>query len=463
MQENHARIEGALYNNDEKISIVAEFASKYSFFITCSDGNTITHGTEFQNLSLKIDKKDVDLGRCRMLIEPNIDGYTGQLIFTESVYDLENLFYKNKLVKLQSGFMNLQIVISHKNQIEPAFKNYIADLTYDLGVYKGYFDSADREYEKEPHHIKHSIQNALIATEGRSMMKFLDKKLEEFEDIIQTFDRKAHERHGFYLRKQILHYLLCAPFMARANLKPRGYAGDSVMMSMIYENDYRGDSTFGKIMHKHPIEHPAASAVRNRRGMIANRLAAFSKNNQRVNEPLTVLSVACGPALELDDIFLSPEDGPRFRYVLLDQDRRALHEAAENVTRIEKAMNIRLKVKYLNNSVRTMLAAPILEKQLGRFNFIYSMGLFDYLTPPVAKAVIQKLFSLLEPGGQLIVGNFFISNASKFYMEYWLDWVLYHRSEEEFRQLLDGNPAAQIEIVFEDTRSQMFLCAKKRE
>ncbi len=159
---------------------------------------------------------------------------------------------------------------------------------------------------------------------------------------------------------------------------------------------------------------------------------------------------------------MSPEDGDRYRYVLLDQDRRALLEAAENIARREKALNIRLKVDYANESVRTMLSARKLEEQLGRFNFIYSMGLFDYLTPPVAKAVIQKLFQLLEPGGELIVGNFFISNPSKFYMEYWLDWVLYHRSEEEFRHLLDNKLAAQIDIIFEDTRSQMFLCVKKR-
>jgi len=462
MQQNRVRIEGFLLRDGDEITIIAEYASKYSLFITCREGDTITHGAEFRNLSLKIAEEDVDLGQCRMLLEPNIDGYTGRLIFKKSVYDLDSLFNKNKLVKLQSAFINLPLVLSHKDKIDSTFKDYTADLTYDLGVYKSFFDSADRDYAQEPDHIKLSIQNALLATEGRSMMKFLDRKLEEFERIVLTFDREAHERHGFYLRKQIWNYILHAPFMARANLKPRGYAGDSMIMSMIYANDYSGDSTFGKIMHKHPIEHPAASAVRNRRGMIAKRLVAFSKTMQPVKNPLKVLSVACGPAFEVEDIFLSPEDGDRYRYVLLDQDRRALLEAAENITRREKALNIRLKVDYVNESVRTMLSAPKLEEQLGRFNFIYSMGLFDYLTPPVAKAVIQKFFQLLEPGGELIVGNFFVSNPSKFYMEYWLDWVLYHRSEEEFRHLLDNKLAAQIDIIFEDTRSQMFLCVKKR-
>jgi len=463
MKQTCVSIEGMLYTSDEKIAIIAVYASKYSLFIRCSEDDSIANGSEYQNLSLKIEEENVELGQCRMLPEPNIDGYDGRLIFTSTVYDLDSLFNKNKLVRLQSAFINLPLVLSHKSKIDPNFKNYIADLTYDLAVYKGFFDSADQDYAQEPDHIKRSIQDALLTTEGHNMMKFLDKKLDEFEQIVQTFDREAHERHGFYLRKQIWNYLLCAPFMARANLKPRGYAGDSVMMSMIYANDYRGDSTFGKIMHKHPIEHPAASAVRNRRGLIAKRLSAFSKTKQPTNKPLKVLSVACGPGLEIEDVFLSPEDGDRYSYALLDQDRRALFEASKNVAKREKALNIRLKIKYINDSVRTMLAAPKLEEQLGSFNFIYSMGLFDYLTPPVAKAVIEKLFQLLKPGGELIVGNYYISNPSKFYMEYWLDWVLYHRTEEEFRRLLDNNPAAQVEILFEDTGSQMFLCAGKRE
>ena len=454
-------IEGVLQKNDKNIAITAEYATKYSLFIICNEIESITHNTVFQNLLLKIENEDVDLGECRILIEPNIDGYTGRLIFTKSIYDLENLFNQKKLVKLQSAFINLPLVLSHKNEIDSKFKNYTADLAYDLSVYKSFFDNADKEYAQEPEHIKQSVQDALLATEGRGLMKFLDDRLAEFESIVREFDRKAHERHGFYLRKQIWDYLMCSPFISRANLKPRGYAGDSVMMSMIYANDYIGASTFGKIMHKHPIEHPAASAVRNRRGMIAKRLLTLSQNVQSTDKPIKVLSVACGPAFEVDDIFISPEDSKRYHYVLLDQDRRALTEAAGNIVKKEKALNIRLNVEYIRESVRTMLVAPNLEERLGRFNFIYSMGLLDYLTPPVAKAVVNKLFSLLVPGGELIVGNFFVSNPSKFYMEYWLDWVLYHRTEEEFKQLLDPKTVAQAEIVFEDTRSQMFLCAKK--
>ena len=98
---------------------------------------------------------------------------------------------------------------------------------------------------------------------------------------------------------------------------------------------------------------------------------------------------------------------------------------------------------------------------MGHFHFIYSMGLFDYLAAPVAKAVLKNLYPLLLPGGKMVIGNFHEKNPSQYYMEYWCDWVLYQRTEEEFEALLKDNIAANVSILFEKTGSQMFLNIKK--
>jgi extracellular factor (EF) 3-hydroxypalmitic acid methyl ester biosynthesis protein len=186
------------------------------------------------------------------------------------------------------------------------------------------------------------------------------------------------------------------------------------------------------------------------------------KIGKKSRKRITILSVACGPAYEIRDILLTPKDCDQYHFTLLDQDKNALHEAAELISEIEKSLNRNIKVDYINESVRYMLSTSELEKNWGRFDFIYSMGLFDYLTPPVAKSVIHKLFRLLEPGGELIIGNFHISNPSKIYMEYWLSWVLYHRKEEEFQQMIEDEPSAITDVLFEETGSQMFLNVKKK-
>jgi hypothetical protein len=69
----------------------------------------------------------------------------------------------------------------------------------------------------------------------------------------------------------------------------------------------------------------------------------------------------------------------------------------------------------------------------------------------------------LEPEGIIIIGNFHISNRSKCFLDYWLDWNLIHRNEDEFLNLLRSLPSVKGSVFFEDTGNQMFLCIKKMD
>lgn len=457
-------VKADLVAGQERIPVHAKQASKYSLLIRFLNGHSFKDGAEFSKLIIQINGKKAELGPCRLVSEPNIDGYAGRLVLSKEFYDLDSLFFNRKMVNLQTAFLNLPLVLGHKEKIKQAFKEYTANLTYDLNVYKGFFDGLDSEYDTEPEEIKNLIQKTIIDTEGRKLIHFLDDSLEELERIVRNFSKEEHERHGFYFRKQLWNVILCSEFMRRTNLKPRGYSGDSEMMRMIYSNDYQGGSTFSKIINKHPLEHAAAQAVRNRRELITEMLHHQSLGESSSSrEILRILSVACGPVFEMRDVVRSPEDCEKYHFTLLDQDRYALLEAAQLIDEIEKSLDAKLAVDYLNASVRTMLATPKLSKKWGEFDFVYSMGLFDYLTPPVASAVIQKLYQLLKPGGRMVVGNFHVSNPSRYYMEYWLDWVIYYRTEEEFRNLLRNAPSAEVDVSYETTGAQMFLHVKKAE
>ncbi len=463
MNPESIKFKAHLLHGDNKISIEAKYASRFSLLIRFLNGNKAEEGTVYRKLVFQKNGKQVEIGPCKYIHEAKGNGYKGRVVFHEDVYDLDSLFFDSKLEKLQSDFVNLPLILAHKDNIKKPFKEFTANLTYDLNIYKNLFDALDKKCADEPERIRQQVQMAIIETEGQKFMRFLDDKLEEFENIIINFSKKDHERHGFYFRRQLWTFIMSSPFMTRTNLKPRGYSGDSIMMKMIYLNQYEGSSTFGRLMHKHPIEHPAAQAVRNRRKLVAEMLSALKTRKLHSNNKMKVLSVACGPAFELQDVITSPEDGDRFHFTLLDQDENALSEARSQIALIEKKLGRKIEVEFLNESVRTMLKTQELNKMWGSFDYVYSMGLFDYLTPPVAKAVIGKLYQVLNAGGEMAIGNFHISNTSRYYMEYWLDWVLYYRTEHEFVDLLKNQPLAETNILFEDTGCQMFLHTKKGE
>jgi extracellular factor (EF) 3-hydroxypalmitic acid methyl ester biosynthesis protein len=444
-----------------KIPILASCGSKHTVLVRFLNGHRFEDGSQFCNFQIRFNGTEFHLGPCRLRRNSRTDGYDASLAFLADVYNLEALFAEKKLISLRDSFSNLPLVLDYKSKIKPFFKDYTANLSYDLNVYRSFFDELDREYAKEPPEAGDHIQRVLIDTEGRKFMRFLDEKLAELERMVSGFTREEHECHGYFFRRLLWNVIMCAPFMRRTNLKPRGYAGDYIMMKMLYLNRYEGDSTFAKLMHKHPVEHPAAEAVRNRRKLITQTLRKAQADRSRKGKRMKILSVACGPACELKDILISPEECEKYHFTLLDQDQSALDEAASLIAKLENEWNTRVHVTYLNESVRTMLKGSTLAEKWGQFDFIYSMGLFDYLTPPVAAGILGKLCQLLEKDGDLLIGNFHISNPSRCYMEYWLDWVLYYRNEEEFLRLVPDKTGGQATVLFEDTKSQMFLHVKR--
>jgi len=452
-------VRATLSEGDLRIPIEATFRAKYSLMVRALNGHPLREDLVYSKLEMELGGDQVEIGPCRFIADPGPEnGFGGYLVCVDDVLDFENLILNNSSIKLQSTFATLPAVLSHKDMIKPAFKEYTANLTYDLSVYKKLFDDLDHEYRDEPATVRAQLQRTILDGEGRNFMSYLDDRLGELTELVSKFSKEENRRHGFYFRRQLWHIIQCSRIMKRGNLKPRGYSGDSEMMRMLYEDRFDGDSTFSKLMHKHPTEQPGSQAVRNRRRIIAEMIHRFSERRGIVPEGIKVLSVASGAAPELRSVFRAGSDAERFRVTLLDQDQIALHEAAEDIQGVEDLLGAKIRINFLNHSVRTMLLAPQLKDGLGRFDLIYSMGLFDYLTPRVAEALLGKLLQLLRPGGEMIVGNFHISNPSRYYMEYWLDWVLFYRTEGEFMSLLDTSPSKdRARIFFEDAGCQMFL------
>ena len=173
------------------------------------------------------------------------------------------------------------------------------------------------------------------------------------------------------------------------------------------------------------------------------------------------MSVAAGPACELSELLDSPDSVRRYDFTLLDQDNEAIDEAKAEVARLSDVHGEQVRAEFVRASVRTMLRSKDLVANWGRVDFLYSMGLFDYLTRPVAEAVLRRLYELLAPGGQLVIGNFHVDNPTRTYMEFWMDWVLFYRTEDEFLGLADSLEGAEASVIFEETHSQMFLRVRK--
>ena len=446
----------------QPLAFSAGAAGRLSLAVSFEDGARLPDGTELQWVEVET-AQVVRLGRCRFVTEGGAaEGAEGRLLFLDEVYDCRSLIRDGRLMDLRGFFQNLPLVLLQRERIRPEFKEHCARIVYDLSVYKRFFDEQDRILGQEPPEVASAAREALLRAEGRRFLGFLDEQVKELNALVRDYTYEEHERHGFYLRRLLWPYLMTGKILRRSNLKPQGYAGDAEMMVMTYENAYTGAKTFDQLMHKHAVETDAAEAVRSRQRLVPRVLREMAERAGDLGPGgFHVLSLAAGPASELDEVIRDAADARRFHLSLLDQDPVALDLARETVRRIEVAIGAPLSVRYLQQSVRTVIRSRDLGSVLGRHHFVYSMGLFDYLSAPVARAVLSKTWEVVRPGGTLLAGNFHSSAASRYHMAYWADWSLWYRTEETFLALAEGLGYSSARIDFDETGCQMFLRLEK--
>lgn len=290
---------------------------------------------------------------------------------------------------------------------------------------------------------------------GQHLTPLHDRLMEMLEQV------KEPERSSIFefVREELQGLLFQAPFAFRSYTKPLGYAGDYEMMNLIYRDQPEGSTLFAKCLHRYFINQPAACAVRNRVSYIQSHLNDLMAHVRKGSCSLRVASLASGPAFEMEkwiESFYSSE-GVALDISLLDQDLDSLRHAQRRLLGIARSRSLPVQVNCHQKSVRNVIAAGFPSRQM---DLVYSLGLFDYLSDNVCRAVGEKMFEALRPGGRLVIGNFNINNPTRNIMELTLDWKLIHRSVSDMQKLF-GHLSDRIRVDRESEDVNLFCVVEK--
>ena len=240
---------------------------------------------------------------------------------------------------------------------------------------------------------------------------------------------------GFGRNHPLCHLVHQDPFTSRAFNKPRGYAGDAVMMDYIYGREEAWEqpeaTALGSAIFQYTTGAPASAGVRERRCYVAEMLDRIGreKTNQHV------LAVAAGHLREAS--LSSALRRNRFdRFVAMDAD-------AESLETIRDAYG-RFGVEAVVANIRRMLTGRL---DLGTFDLIYTTGLYDYLTDSTAKRLTANLFDHVRPGGRLVIANFLPEIRDVGYVEMYMDWHLIYRSRGQMMVLADDLDQASVDEI----------------
>jgi hypothetical protein len=270
---------------------------------------------------------------------------------------------------------------------------------------------------------------------GAEITAVMDDFTSTFTEIRAVLDHEAW-RHvaTTVLRDHPLRaYIHQDPFQRRCYEKPRGYAGDAVMLDMIYASDgvvphpqeYLDATPLGRRIFDHSTRVPESLAVANRRRILSDLIDGVPDGG-------SVLSIACGHFREAGTS-VKVRERRLGRVVGLDFDGQSLKECARSLGEYG--------VETVRHSIRDLLTG---EANLGSFDLVYTAGLYDYLDDTVAQAATKLMFDMVKPGGRCLTANFAPGCPSIGGTEAYMDWWLIYRDLDEVRRFADSIDPAEI-------------------
>lgn len=220
------------------------------------------------------------------------------------------------------------------------------------------------------------------------------------------------------------------PYTLRAFEKPRGYAGDAVMLDFVYNGvPPEGTTVIGRrVFHGTTRLSNGLSVIKRR-----DYLADLIDRTARQIDSARILAVACGHLREaqVSEALRAGVVGTLYAF---DQD-------ADSLAKVEADKPSGANIVPVQGSVMTLLRGKTGYSDL---NLIYALGLYDYLRDAIARRLTSLLFGMLAPGGKLVLANYTPDSQGRGYMEAFMDWFLIYRDEESLEACTADIPAETI-------------------
>lgn len=225
-----------------------------------------------------------------------------------------------------------------------------------------------------------------------------------------------------------------------AYLRPHGVIADHALIDRVLTRDVSPDPRIAA-WDEFFQSQPAAQAVRNRAVYFHDLLGRLE-----ANRPLgaTVLVVGCGAAREVYDyLTLHPES--RLLVTCVDGDAQAVALADARLH------SLRQPVTVLRQELRAL-------RLRGPFDLVWAPAHGCCLDDRHWVALASRLYDVVAPAGEAVLGNVSTANPSRSYLEVVMRWFLAYRTADDVAALAHATagPEAIVRIEREPLGVYLF-------
>lgn len=376
------------------------------------------------------------------------------LNFIDGTVDFNTLLRRNAQARISQQLAVLEPQTA--TLVSPEYRAHCADVLRFLRAYRAIVDASVTPFAH--HSAGLSAADTFAMCEERIIPQWhglwragnalvadvmFDKKhleaVKEFTELVLT----PEFNHG--------------PVWSRSYFKPAGYPGDFEIMNYVYDWQREGKDIYSQLIHRVGLDVSECIATRMQvvRKTIGDVIRARGNG-----EPVRILSLGCGSAREVQLHLEDPAapDQPAI-FTLIDQEEKALAYAYDKAYPLTLRAKKQAKVQALNVSFTDVLRGGQWLDDVGPQDLIYSVGLLDYLVDKRARALAERLYDHLKPGGLLIIGNMNETELSNLWpMEFITDWHLFYRNEADMlswtanmanhRAWTETEPTGRVRLLF---------------
>jgi extracellular factor (EF) 3-hydroxypalmitic acid methyl ester biosynthesis protein len=218
-------------------------------------------------------------------------------------------------------------------------------------------------------------------------------------------------------------------YMNRALTKPRGYPGDFEILEGIYDQTIFTPVGIGRLLDYYFLHTDLARAVMGRKNYCISILEKYLRTFPNP----AILDIACGPCRELREIDPELMKKP-FSFHGMDNDQDALAYAKEKA--VEAGIPDE-NLRFTKQNVLRLINPENNIRLFGRYDLIYSVGLYDYLPDDILIRILNGTLAMLKENGEYVVAFKDCNCYDKTEYQWHVDWHFFQRTEEECCQLIN--------------------------
>jgi extracellular factor (EF) 3-hydroxypalmitic acid methyl ester biosynthesis protein len=350
-------------------------------------------------------------------------------------------------------------------RITGEYKLFVSELQSFFHDLRLWLEQVELEVRSMPSGSRHGFEHDLAEGIGRKALEIFQTFVWRFETLAAALEPETVPAHRAYMRSQMHPLLFCSPWVYRTVAKPLGYAGDYEMVNMMLRDPLEGASLFAKVVNFCFINQGPVIAHRNRIDCLVEKLVEEALRTQRGGRQLRVLSIGCGPAIEVQRFLDQGRLADNARFDLLDFNEETLQHTGQALAEATRRNGRSTAgVTLIRKSVQQIVkeaARSSQEPVTGGYDLVYCAGLFDYLTDQICRRLMERMFNLLAPGGLLLATNVAPCNPLRYGMEHMLDWNLVYRTPQQMLALHPARPADQARIKSDLTGVNIWLEIRK--